>query len=353
MAENAIASYQAISKSVHAGDLKPWYCFVGAESFFLDRLQDLFSNLIPESSRDFNYDLLYGKEQRMERILSLVREYPMMSDRRVVIVRDFLSVGKSIEENTDDAGSQDLINYLENPNPSTILVLIDEHSKPSGNTKLGKALKKSKVGVFSAFEQVPPDALPSWITDWADRQYQRAFDLDAAQLLAYQTGDNLLLLSKEIDKLCTFKDSAETISADDVRKISGFSRSFSVFDLKNAILKGRRDVSLHVAEHILQQSDQVAGEVIRLLSFFYGMYARMWQIRRLEEQGKSPDEVQRAIGGNPRYVSMLKQDARKIPTARYPDLFEALFDADKAVKGFSKLSPESVLYMTIEKLLIS
>lgn len=357
---NAIESFTKIEQSIRSGKIAPWYCFVGKETFFLDRLQTMFEELVPEDMRDFNFDLMYARDVDVGKVLSVAKSFPMMADRRVLIVRDFMQLGKNKKVDDDDDSADvggsinELIGFLEKPNPNAVVVFIDGATKPSKITKIGKALAGQKTkGVYAEFESVPDTALPHWIMEWAQQKHSRIFHVEAAELLAYQIGDDLQLLSTEIDKLCTFEDSTGEITMEAVKKISGFSRSFDVFDLKNALFSRDRRKTFEVAEHMLQQSDQVTGAIIPLLSFFYATYIKLWQIKRLEDKGLPEVEIQRQMGLENRkgYFFVLKRDASQFRSSSFPFIFEALFDADKAIKGFLKVDKEAVLYVTLDKLL--
>src|SRR6056297_1478895 len=147
--QNSNKIYQTVLGDINSGNLKPVYFLCGEEEFYLDQLLDQFSKVIPAEQKDFNFDLLYGQDVTPAKTLSIARSFPMMAEKRVLIIRNFLQLSKSV----DDGGSSqehinDFIPYIENPNPSTLLVIFDE-KKPPGNTNVGKAIKKnSNVGFF-------------------------------------------------------------------------------------------------------------------------------------------------------------------------------------------------------------
>src|SRR5690625_6344532 len=97
----------------------------------------------------------------------------MMAKRRVVIVKDFLKL-----QSASASGLTPFQSYIENPNPYTILCLIDT-KLPDGRSEPGKTLrKKSKspggaIGVYE-FQKIPDPLLPEWVIDWTrDRKSTR------------------------------------------------------------------------------------------------------------------------------------------------------------------------------------
>lgn len=54
--------YQAILKDFGGGKVKPVYFLTGDEDYFIDSLvKEAENNLVPESQKDFNLQVVYGK----------------------------------------------------------------------------------------------------------------------------------------------------------------------------------------------------------------------------------------------------------------------------------------------------
>ncbi|MEX2435814.1 MAG: DNA polymerase III subunit delta, partial [Balneolaceae bacterium] len=326
----------------------PVYYLYGEETFFIDLLQDEIEKLLPDDQKDFNFDLIYGAESSPGQVLGIVRSYPMMAEKRVVIVRDFLKLG----EKTEDGTIQDFEGYLNNPNPSTVLCLIDKKT-PDGRTGVGKLLKPSnkKFGIYG-FDPLPDYKLPDWIADWARHSYRKNFEPQAAQILSQLVGQDLQLLSTEIEKLCTFVDTRENITIDDVKKISGSYRDYSVIELKDAVIDRDLESALTIMEQMLLKSNNNAGEIFKTVGFFYNVFGNIWQICRLTEKGLSKQQVQDSLGIKNNYVFNAQwAEASRFHLSEMPQIFEALLDADRAAKGFSTLDIPSVFLLLIKRII--
>lgn len=303
--------------------------------------------LVDASQADFNVDLLYGNEVSPERVLSIARSYPMMSEFRVVVVRDFSALKGGSRE---DGDISDLIPYLEQPNPGTILCLIDTKS-PDKRTNLGKALTKSTHVFSRSFDKLPDYQLPEWTEGWVRSQYKREIEPGAARILSQLVGNDLQLLSTELEKVCTFVDTSEKISEDAVKKIIGSYREYSVIELKDALLERDLEGSLKIAEQMLLKSNTDTGEVIRTVGFLFTVFGNIWQIRRLLEKGSSKSSIQQELGiRNDWYFNQLWKDASAFSLAEMPQVFEALLAADMAAKGYSTLDTTSILLLLIKRI---
>lgn len=365
---SSLEHYKSILAEIKSPEVKPVYAFFGEETFFADRLQEAAIELIPEEARDFNLDVLYGRDFTVDKLVDICRSYPMMADRRVVVIRDVLQLFEDDDvtrEDSNDSTSEDgtvaagtapaggpevLIAYLENPNPTTTLVLISE-KKPAHTTRLGKALKKSKTVTSCTFEKVPDYLLKQWIRDWALSEHKVTFEDSAVELLGYYVGGNLQQLTVEIGKLSTYRNDDGAITDGDVRQVVGLSREYTMFEFSDALTARQTEKAMFIADRLLQTADSAAGEVIKMTGFLYAMFGRIWHIQRLSRKGLTPDQIRESTGiSSTFYYDKLVKAGRNFPLSECPAVFEILLDADKAIKGFSKETPEAILLMTVKKL---
>ncbi len=364
---SSLSDYKSFLDELRGTEIKPVYAFFGEETFFLDRLQEAAIAVIPEEARDFNLDILYGDEVKVDKVITMCRSFPMMAERRAVIVRDFMKMfdprqGEAEQENDqsgetslDTAGGgggspDDLIAYLKQPNPSTLLFLTNE-KRPAANTKIGAALRKGNTVTSHAFDQVDEMQLPKWIMDWATMEHQLAFEDQAVQLLAFHVGNHLQQLTVEIEKLASGWKEDRPVSDSDVRELVGLSREFTMFDFQDALFEKNTGKAMMIAHQMMKRADNQAGEVIRIISYLYAVFGKLWHIQRLARKGLTPAQIRDAASiKSTYYYEKLARAGRQFPLSACPWLFEVLLDADKAIKGFSRQSPEAILLMTVKKI---
>ncbi len=364
-APDSLEVFENIRRRVAARDLTPVYVLVGEESFFTDILQDHFTALVDESLRDFNLDVFYGTETPINRVLEAARSYPMMTDRRVVLVRQFLHQFDLRErpQDTDSAGNpikttaeesvQLLTAYLEQPNPSTVLVLIDTRT-PNGNTRLGKALQ-SKAGnriTYGAFNALRENDMPGWIVRWTEHRHPGwSMEPDAAQRMSARMGPHPGAVSTELEKLCTLIRTPRAITTADVEANVPITREFSVFELKDAVLDRNQERAAFILEQMLRSSDSDLGEVFKTVGFFHSMFTNLWAIHGLRAKRVPDDQIsgQLSLGGG--YYFILKKDADRFRPHDWALVFEALHDADRAAKGFGNMDAAGILHMLLKRLI--
>lgn len=345
---SGLAVLKAEVEAIRAGKLAPVYVLSGDESYYADRLQDELIKWVQPDLKDFNLDIFYGNETPIRRVLNAARSFPMMADRRMVIVREsrFL-FDRNLTQSDDLSSDTDLfLDYLRQPNPQSVLVLVDS-TVPAGNTTLSKAMRSSPGIRFLEFKAVPEFELQDWIAHVAKWSYGLDIEPEAARLMAQRMGPHLDLLSNELDKLCTQNRTSKPIGLDEVRAKIPVTREFSVFELKEALLARDHDRTFHIAERLLHQGDSDVGEVVKSVSFFYTVFSNIWQYQRLTAKGLPSDQIKERMEVGKSFFYLQKEAAVYQPR-NWSLVFEALHDADRAVKGRSRLEP-SVIYMMMLK----
>lgn len=78
-----------VIQELKRGKVYPIYLLYGEEGFLIDEtLSEMLELLLPKPLRDFNFDILSGIEASAEEIISICETYPVMSERRLALVKD-------------------------------------------------------------------------------------------------------------------------------------------------------------------------------------------------------------------------------------------------------------------------
>ena len=100
-------------------EIKPIYCVIGPDQLVLDRAEELVRQHALSPGMDvFNLAVFRGEDDRVDEALGIARTLPMMSGRRVVVVRNVGALGKDRLE--------EFLAYAKQPIDSCTLVLSGE-----------------------------------------------------------------------------------------------------------------------------------------------------------------------------------------------------------------------------------
>ena len=218
-----------ILDSIKKGDVKPVYFLTGDEPFYIDGISNYIEeNLLDDNEKEFNQTVYYGRDVKVEDIISTAKRYPMMAERQVVIIKEAQDLARTIE---------DLLPYVENPQPTTVLVLCYKYKKLDKRKKLSKEIIKS--GVYFESKKLYENQVPEWIRKVVSK---RGYTITpkAAQMLVEFIGNDLSKVNNELEKLQLIIKQGDSITPTLVEENIGISKDYNNFELQNAI--SRRDV---------------------------------------------------------------------------------------------------------------
>lgn len=218
-------NYERIIHDVQAGRFKPVYCFMGAESYYIDRLADyVVEQAVAPEQRDFNMIMLYGADAGADKIISAAKSFPMGADRLVVCVKE--------AQNVKDLDL--LAYYLQKPQPTTVLVLCYKNGVLDRRKKLSALIEKT--GELYESKKLYESQLPGFIRDYLGRKHV-AIDPKAATMMADYVGTDLNRMAGELDKLViALPENERTVRPELVEALIGVSKDFNNFELLEAII---------------------------------------------------------------------------------------------------------------------
>ena len=227
------------------GELKPVYLIYGTEerrlAQALDRLKRSLSDV---ADLDFNLVTLRGESTSADEIIAAANTMPFMSDRRLVIVRDFDRLSK--------AEIDRIVTYVKNPSPTTTLVLVGE--KVDRRTALYAAVDAS--GVVAEYKAPKKSEYPQQVVEMFEARGRR-IGRDAAEALVRAVGYDLSRLAMEVDKVVAYAGDERTLSSSQVEEVMSTTAETSVFEFLDGL--GSRDcrIALERLNGLLDQGETI------------------------------------------------------------------------------------------------
>lgn len=125
-------SFESVMRDMKAGKFSPVYLLMGEEAYYIDLISDFIAEhaLKPEE-RDFNQRIVFASDVSAAQIADMARNYPVMSERQVIIVKEAQNIKKW----------EQLEKYLEKPAKTTILVVCYKNGVVDGKKKFFHSLK--------------------------------------------------------------------------------------------------------------------------------------------------------------------------------------------------------------------
>lgn len=308
----------------------PVYFLQGEEVFYIDLISSFIeANVLTESEKSFNQVVLYGKETTVAAILSNARRFPMMSEKQVVIVRE----AQEIPDLNKEQGTKLLLNYLEQPVPSTVLVFCHKHKTLDKRKELGKKADKFK-SVYS-FKKISPNQLPDFVFEYLSDKGFKA-EPNSIHILCEYVGNDLSRLSNEIDKLLIGKTSDEIISAEYVMSRVGISREYNIFELQKALITRNVPKIFQIVQYF--QANTKRNPVIVTVAFFYSFFSKL--LAAAYAKDKSERGLINELGINPYAAKDYASTLQHYSASQIQNAITQLKTADLKIKGVNVGSGE-------------
>ena len=297
----------------------------------------LIETALQPHERDFNLDIVYGPEVDTQSVLALCAGFPMMAERRVVIVRQFEKLLKS-ERFTD---------YAKQPNPMAVVCLACG-TKPNLSRNPYRGLKANAS--WAEFKRLYDREIPGWIKTRMTAE-GREIDPEANQMLAQIAGNDLRSLAVEIEKLITYAGERTTIKKEDVLDVGGFSRQYNVFELQKVIAGGSYPEAVRIMDRMLQLSSNRRGTALMVVAVLVGYFVKLRKLVEVKRRGESERGIAARIGVPPFYVKEYIAALRKFSVGSIESAFGALLAADFELKGGSHREEGLILTLLLRRLL--
>ncbi|WP_462249775.1 DNA polymerase III subunit delta [Ekhidna sp.] len=317
------ADYTEILRDIKSGTFAPVYFLQGEETFFIDNIIDnIESTALDESQRSFNQLIMYGKDTTLTDVIGAARRYPMMGERQVVIVKE--------AQEMRDWGKEDkqtlVVNYLENPLPSTILVFGYKYKSVDKRTKFGKIIDKKSV--FLNSKKLYDNQVPDWIRSYCKAKNVKIDDA-AVMMLSENIGNNLQRLANEIEKLLLNVKDGQEINSSMIQRYVGISKEYNIFELQKAFSSMNKLKAHKIADYFA--SNPSNNPLVLTIYSLFSYFSKLLLIHHSAD--KSDKAIASLIGVNPFFVKEYLQAARNYPVHKVAQNIKYLHEADMQSKG--------------------
>lgn len=328
--------YSDLIAGLKKGSILPLYLFYGEEEFLLLEALDLIiKKAVDPGARDFNFNTLYCRETPALEIVNLCQTLPFMSERRLVIAKDFDALKA--------ADLEELVPYLKDPSPSTCLVMVSSQ---------GKYDKKSVIsaveahGAVTRFYPLLDREITGWIEGWA-KAHGLSMQRDAAQYLWQTLGNDLQKIGNELEKVSIYIKEKKVVSFEDMKTVVGDFREYTSFDLAAALGSKDREKAFLILSRLIQEGEAPVG----LLGSIAWNFRRLLQAKTMEAAGAGADEIMKKMRPPVIFhqVPQFKSQMKSYSLDELRAAFSVMLQADKTLKS-SGLSGRLVLERVILKL---
>lgn len=310
-------NFEAILSDLKAKKYQPVYFLMGEESYYIDLISDyISSSVLSETEKEFNQNVLYGKDVDVQTIISTAKQFPFMGERMLVIVKEAQQL-KKIEQ---------LESYISNPQESTILVLCHKYKSLDKRKSIYKTL--SKKAVLMESKKLYDNQVPAWIEKYVTNK-KFVINHKASHLLAEYLGSDLSKVSNELDKLMIISPPNSEITCESIEKNIGISKDYNNFELTNAL--GKKDILKcnRIASYFAQNNKD--NPLVVTVGVIFNFFQKILLYHTLAD--KSSKNVASVLKVNPFFVKDYQSAAKYYNKRKCMDIISLCRAYDMKSKG--------------------
>lgn len=303
-------TWPELQQELSQGYIAPVYLFYGEEKYLLVQAVNTIKNrLLSPEALLFDYQEFSGAEVTPENLLMAAHTPPVLAEKRLILIKNALLVNEG------------LLAYLNQPSPTTCLVLIAEGELDRRNQAFKKIEQEGRVIEFSPLK---PAALASWLKQEA-KKMGRQMDNRAAQVLAQAAAD-LQQGVMELAKLDLYLPPGAPFTIKDIQTLTPDTLAAdAIFQLVDALGNGQASIAISFCRKLL-----ASGEAPLAI---LGMMVRQFRlILQAHIAGLGSSNLAKILNLPPFVAQKIAGQASKFSLDAAAEILERLLKTDVAIK---------------------
>ena len=278
---------------------------------------------------DLNFAHFDMKEVAYKDIELELLSLPFFADEKIVILDHFVDITTAKKRYLTDDELKSFEEYLENPSPTSKLVIFVE-GKLDSKRRLVKLLKRD-AKVFEAIEPKEQE-LRAYFQKWSQKQ-GLTFAEKSFEHLLIKSGFQFSEIQKNLLFLQSYKADSNITEEDIIQAIPKTLQD-NIFDLTQLILTKKIDQARDLVKDLTLQGE----DEIKLIAIMLGQFRLYTQVKILAESGQTESQMVSSLGHylgrnpNPYQIKFALRDTRGLSLNFLQDSIRYLIQTDYQIK---------------------
>ena len=317
------------SRKLSLANLPSLSLFTGVDQGQYDVMKTQVLKQIGYDPADLNFAYFDMKEVDYKSLELELVSLPFFADEKIVILDHFLDITTAKKRYLSDDELKSFEDYLENPLPSSKLVIFAE-GKLDSKRRLVKLLKRD-AKFFEAIEPKEQE-IRAYFQKWA-QELGLTFAGKSFEQLLIKSGFQFSEIQKNLLFLQAYKDNGDITEEDIVEAIPKTLQD-NIFDLTQLILTKKIDQARDLVKDLTLQGE----DEIKLIAIMLGQFRLYTQVKILQESGQTEAQMVSNLGNylgrnpNPYQIKFALRDTRGLSLNFLQDSIRYLIQADYQIK---------------------
>ena len=317
------------SRKLSLANLPSLTLFTGVDQGQYDVMKTQVLKQIGYDPADLNFAYFDMKEVDYKNLELELVSLPFFADEKIVILDHFVDITTAKKRYLTDDELKSFEDYLENPLPSSKLVIFSE-GKLDSKRRLVKLLKRD-AKVFEAIEPKEQE-IRAYFQKWA-QELGLTFAGKSFEQLLIKSGFQFSEIQKNLLFLQAYKDNGVITEGDIVEAIPKTLQD-NIFDLTQLILGKKIDQARDLVKDLTLQGE----DEIKLIAIMLGQFRLYTQVKILQESSQTESQMVSSLGHylgrnpNPYQIKFALRDTRALSLNFLQDSIRYLIQADYQIK---------------------
>ena len=293
------------------------YLLYGTENYLIKKEIDKILNA--NSIEKINVSEYNLEIDNFKDIIEDANTISLFADKKAIIVNNsYLFTGNSIKNENDP---ELFLDYFKNVNPDSIIIFIVDSEKLDERKKIVKEIKK--IGTVKDFNQ------KNDLTDILKNMFEGYnISIQDIRFMIDRCGNNLDILSQEVNKIKIYKDEDKNITKEDIINLTSKNIDIDIFGFVDTIVNKNKNKALEIYKEMLINGE----EPIKILVILANQFRIIYQSKELYKQGYSGNDIATMIGIHPYRIKLALKKAINYNSDTLLDYLEKLADLDYDIK---------------------
>lgn len=254
---------QTIANDIKTGSFHRVYLLYGEESYLKRSYKNQLKEALIRPNDTMNYHYFEGKGINPKSIIDLAETMPFLADFRFILIENSGFFKNSCDE---------LAAYIKDIPETCVFLFVENEIDRRG--KLYKAVKQ--FGYPTELAKQPEKKLIVWLLSLLKKEGKKITEANL-HLFLEKTGNDMELITKELEKLICYIYPREVITSEDIETICCEQTTGKIFDMITAISEKRQKKALELYYDLLLLKEPP----MRILFLLTRQFHLLMQIKEL------------------------------------------------------------------------
>lgn len=305
---------KSIQEDIKTGNFKQSYLLFGEEAYLKHQYKEKLLNALNPDGDTMNFSRYEGKGVDVKQLIDLCETMPFFAERRIILLEDTGFFKNKCDELADYMKS--LPDYL---------VLVFSESEVDKRSRMYKAVKSG--GRVTEFAKQDEKTLMRWAAGILGKEGRKITQRDM-ELFLTKTGTDMGNIRMELEKLITYTEGQDIVSAEDIEAVCVTQTTNKIFDMVRAVTEKNQKKALELYYDLLTLKEPP----MRILFLLAKQFRQLLLTKKMSGEGASQNEIATRLGVPSFVVRNISACARSYTVEELEQAVEDFVDAEEAVK---------------------